>query len=593
MAGPWMRPGYLAPVLDFEDGNGVRTDGELTQFALDFGNRIYAAMGIRPAIYINSAYAQNVLAGGTTTQRNQLAQQPSLPPGLATSPTFPTLWSARWPAGPSEPYLGDVQNENPKDTYGNVYGPWDDYGVEHPWSFWQYSSGGRLQSFNNGGQDLNFNIANGGIEFLKDKLVPAVWMNNTSGDWATLANWNSGQPPTEPTVATGQLARVGPLTLPTPRLPGAAGDGVTSGQHDTVILERASANITVTHSTGATNIRKLYVREALNITGGSLAINYVPSPDSTPISAQFSAAVSLSGEANLSVPTLQVDASRTFTVDGGNLAFSAINLQPGTVPGRMLLTDDMNVTPLGDATATIANGAGSGTSGRFELGGANRKLNVADGAAAVDLSINVPVNNGGLTKAGAGTLALSGENTYAGDTIVEAGTLRLAGAKLANTADVYLSTGATLDLTFPADAPDVIDSLLIDGVPQAAGVWGAVGSGAPFTSPLITGTGRLQVTTFSDPLAGDFDGDGTVDADDLTAWQDGFGMQSGALAEHGDGDGDGDVDGGDFLAWQRNLGQTPGSGAVVHATVIPEPLSTALALLALGGLMQGKKFVDR
>ena len=78
-----------------------------------------------------------------------------------------------------------------------------------------------------------------------------------------------------------------------------------------MILERPSANITVTHSTGATNIRKLYVREALAITGGSLTINYVPSPDSTPISAQFSAAVSISGEAALSVHTLQVDASRT------------------------------------------------------------------------------------------------------------------------------------------------------------------------------------------------------------------------------------------------------------------------------------------
>ena len=80
-----------------------------------------------------------------------------------------------------------------------------------------------------------------------------------------------------------------------------------------MILERPSANITVTLSTGTHNIRKLYMREALNITGGSLTINYDPNypvpvdgngdpiyPNavrSGPLSAQFSGAVTLSGTA--------------------------------------------------------------------------------------------------------------------------------------------------------------------------------------------------------------------------------------------------------------------------------------------------------
>jgi autotransporter-associated beta strand protein len=367
-------------------------------------------------------------------------------------------------------------------------------------------------------------------------------------------------------------------------LPGAAGSGVASGEHDTVILERASASITVTHSTGSTNIRKLYVREALNITGGDLTINYVPSPDSTPISAQFSAAVTLDGEAHLSVHTLQVDASRTFTVDGGSMTFNTINLMPGNVPGKILLIDDVNVTPLANATGTIANGAGSGTSGRFELGGANRELNVANGGADVDLSISVPVTNGGLTKAGAGTLALSGNNTYAGDTIVKAGALRLTGANLANAADLYLTTGSLLDLTFATGAPDVIDSLFVDGVPQQAGVWGAVGSGAQFTSPLITGTGTLQVTTFVAPLAGDFNGNGTVESSDLVAWQNGYGMPNGASAPNGDGDADGDVDGSDFLVWQRNLGATTLAANVAAAASVPEPRAALLMLTAVGSM---------
>ena len=82
------------------------------------------------------------------------------------------------------------------------------------------------------------------------------------------------------------MPRVGPLTLPTERLP---------GSDDTVILDRSAASVTVTLASGAHNIRKLEVREALDITGGSLTINYVPSADSTPLAAQFSAPVTLDG----------------------------------------------------------------------------------------------------------------------------------------------------------------------------------------------------------------------------------------------------------------------------------------------------------
>jgi autotransporter-associated beta strand protein len=502
MAGPWMRPGYLVPVHDFEAGDGVRVDTEMAQFALDFSNRIYEVMGVRPAIYINGNYAQNVLAGGTSTQRSQLAEQSDNPPSVI-SPAYPTLWSARWP-NQADPNSIDVQNENPTIGFSNIYGPWDDYGVTHPWAFWQYASTGRLQSFNGGSSNLDFDVAHGDIEYLKDYLVPAVWMNNSSGDWSTLANWNSGQTPEAPAQGPGQVARVGPMTMPTPRLPGAAGSGVTAGQNDTVVLERPNANITVDLTSGTHNIRKLYMRETLNIFGGSLTVNYDPNyatapgfPNSLrsgPISAQFSGPVTLSG-GSLSVHTLQVDATRTFTLGGGALTLNKIYLMPhSTTPARIIVNGDVNLNPLAGVTAVIDSGSGGGSSGQVDLGGGSRRLSIANGAAAVDLEINVPVVDGGLTKAGPGTLRLNGANTYAGDTIVESGTLSLANARLADAADVYLSTSAVLDLDF--DRADTIDSLFIDGVSQAAGTWGAIDSSAQFTSPLITGPGMLQVTTF-------------------------------------------------------------------------------------------------
>lgn len=98
-----------------------------------------------------------------------------------------------------------------------------------------------------------------------------------------------------------------------------------------------------------------------------------------------------------------------------------------------------------------------------------------------------------LVKSGSNKLTLSGANTYTGDTTVNAGTLSLSNAYLADASDVILTTGAVLDLT--TATTDTIDELILDGSPQVAGVYGAVGSGAQFERSYITGTGTLTVTT--------------------------------------------------------------------------------------------------
>ena len=484
MEGAWMRPGYLMPVHDLEAGSGIRTASQLAQFAIDFSNRIYEVKGFRPAIYTGGSYSSSMN---------------SIPESAAVVAAYPVLWTPRWP-NQANPSAIDIQNTDPGDYTPTIYGPWDNApNPADPWHFWQYASTGRMNGIGNGTANVDVDVAHGGVEFVKDHLVPALWTTDSSGDWSTLANWNSGQAPVAPVQGPGQVARVGALTLPTPRLPGAAGTAVTDGLNDTVILERANANVTVTLSSGAANIRKLYAREALNITGGSLNINYVPSADSTPISAQFSAPVALSGAGSLNVHTLQVDASQTFTLGGGSLTLNKINLMPGATPASILVSGNVNLNPLADAAAIIGNGAGAGSTGFVNLGGGTRSLNIGNGASAVDLSINVPVTNGGLTKLGAGTLALNGANNYPGNTTIQAGTLRLGTATLADFSDIYLSTGGLLDLSF-SGAADNVHGLFFDGAPQAAGVWGAVGSGAQFTSPFLTGTGLLSVAIVAPPL---------------------------------------------------------------------------------------------
>jgi GH25 family lysozyme M1 (1,4-beta-N-acetylmuramidase) len=399
MAGPWMRPGFLPPALDLEAGDGIRTDNEMAQFCVDFSDRIYAVMGIRPAIYINGNYAANIL---------QTATSPS--PTVVVA-DYPTLWSARWP-NQADPNSIDVQNGNPKDSYTPIYGPWDDApNPVHPWKVWQYASTAHVNAIGGGASNCDVDVAHGGIEYLKDLLIPALWMNNSSGDWSTLANWNSGQPASIPGVWPGQLTPIGTQTVPTPRLP---------STNDTVILDRGVAAVTVTLSSGTHNIRKLYMRETLNITGGSLTINYIPSWDSTTNSAQFSGAVTMSGGASLGVPNLQVDATRTFMVNGCNLAFNTITLMNDpTTPAALMVAGDVNFNSVTGTVATITRSGGAGSSGMINLMGGIRNFNVTNGA---ELFISSPIGNGSLVKTGQGTLRLGLSSSYS-ETTVSNGTL--------------------------------------------------------------------------------------------------------------------------------------------------------------------------
>jgi len=111
-----------------------------------------------------------------------------------------------------------------------------------------------------------------------------------------------------------------------------------------------------------------------------------------------------------------------------------------------------NVTSQENATSNRIIGGADGA-GKLNLN-ATRTFDVADGAAASDLTISTIVANGtgtgAITKTGAGTMTLSGVNTYTGDTTVAGGTLGLgASATISSTLVLGTATPAqgTLDVT--------------------------------------------------------------------------------------------------------------------------------------------------
>ena len=130
-----------------------------------------------------------------------------------------------------------------------------------------------------------------------------------------------------------------------------------------------------------------------------------------------------------------------------------------------------------------------------------------------------------------------------------------------------------------ADAPDIIDSLFIDGVSKAVCTWGAVGSGAQNFSPLITGTGYLQVTTFiPPPLWGDYNENGVVDAGDYVVWRDSLGSETSLPNDDTMGVGPDDFD-----RWRIHFGESNLGGAgSASGAAAPEPTSAVLLAIAWG-----------
>lgn len=279
--------------------------------------------------------------------------------------------------------------------------------------------------------------------------------------------------------------------------------------------------------------------------------------------------------------------SRTITLDGaktvGKMLFDSpysYTITPGT-GGSLNLNNSAN-------PATLTSNQGNHTLAVDVTLTSALNATITSGTLTISGALS---GSGALSKSGGGTLSLTNTNSYAGNTAVSGGKLSLSNRGLADSADILLSTGGLLDLKF-SGAPDVIDSLFINGISQPVGTWGAVGSGAQFTTPLLTGTGLLQITTYIPSfLAGDYNMSGIVDAADYDVWRSNFGNAT--IANRAP-NATGPVGAADFTVWRANLGHTvsTAAGATLSAeATVPEPTSHLALFVAtsLTGLARPRR----
>lgn len=194
---------------------------------------------------------------------------------------------------------------------------------------------------------------------------------------------------------------------------------------------------------------------------------------------------------NANLGTGTVFANGTVALNGtSNAETFLVETGTTTLGSEERLRDDTDLTVSGGATLELGGDEKIGTlDGAGLIDNQGGRLTADDGVFSGEIT-----GSGGLTKVSAGTLTLSGANTYTGSTSVEAGILDLTGSIVGQT--VGVSSGATLN--------DVNAGLADNTI---ATVDGLLNLSADETIQSLSGSGAVELNNNTLTLdQGDFSG---------------------------------------------------------------------------------------
>ena len=358
--------------------------------------------------------------------------------------------------------------------------------------------------------------------------------NAASGDWNVAGNWTGqGAPP---------------------------GKGEFQSNHTATFADSIGSDTRTVFTDEAVTLNSISFDNTIGgsyVIAGGASINLwvsteepatLPSISVAQGSHRFQAPVSILSDTSVDV------ASNSVLIFDGALDLMG-NTLTKTGAGEMAIRNDLLT---GGGTVDIQQGtlSGSGTVG----GDVNNGGAVSPGNSAGVLTIDGDYNQGS-----GGTLAIEIAGTSPGDEhdrLVVNGQANLAGALAVTLIDSFTPLdGHTFDILDFSSVSGDFDSFNLPG---------------GFDWNWDVNTGVLSVGSVVGGLAGDYDGNGVVDAADYTIYMDNLGGDSAVLG--GNGSGASTVGQADYLLWKNSFGNTSGSGS---SAAIPEPAALLLALLAL------------
>ena len=344
--------------------------------------------------------------------------------------------------------------------------------------------------------------------------------NTTTGTWdvATTANWAEGDYLfySADNVVFGDRGSDSVVTLTGTLLPGSVTVGNSANKYTFQTGAIGGTSSLVKNNAGTLEITSVQTYTGgTTVNGGTLRL-----------SASSGGTGTIRGTLTANAgSTIEVGGVDVFGYNGGAVGLNTINLTGAT----LVQTQNRNET-----NAAVINMAGGstisatgGTSALFDMFGGTAALNasgdatntisspvrlrqndttftVADGAQTTDLLISGVISKGGegngaLIKAGAGTMVLSGSNTYPGSTTINGGILALSGgAAIFNGGTVTLANAAGAGLRL--DASETIGALTGGGASggnvnlQANTLTISAGSTSVNYTGTISGTGGVTVT---------------------------------------------------------------------------------------------------
>ena len=174
------------------------------------------------------------------------------------------------------------------------------------------------------------------------------------------------------------------------------------------------------------------------------------------------------------------------TINGGTLALGGGSALADT--GAVSLADTAGATLLLNASETIGSLAGGGaTGGNVNLQGHTLTL----GNATSTTFAGALSGTGGLVKQGAGTLTLTGANSYSGNTTVSGGVLSVSTPFFGDTSTITITGTAKINLNTGSGTNDTVGTLIIGTTPMLPGSYNSL---HPTYGSYFTGTGTLVVS---------------------------------------------------------------------------------------------------